>query len=461
MIIQCELCSTRFKLDDTKVKDEGVRVRCSKCRHIFVVRKEKADSADDSDFDTLLNGLVSASPQESDLLSGESPSQIDNQSVSDTLETTAFAAGFDSDSNQGSITLSDGKSIQNDCESTDCNSEMQPYYGEKADFSFDFSGDTFEENGLGASEDTESDLTAVPEKKEVDFSSGLTAEAAVPFNVDEQPKEAIVANDKEEPVSGGLLKESDQAFTSGISWDSPFTEVSEGNETLSPIQSEGQEAESFNSNNMVGQPSVHLTTVPEISADEMPPAAIATRRLGRSRFPLVVVSVSILIVIVLTISGLYLLNKGPGFIDKSGLASLVKWAGIENVDDGGISIRNTSSEFIDNKETGELFVIKGETVNLFNKPRASIQLKATIYDAKGVALASKSIYCGNVLQKDQLATLSMPKIEATMGNQFGDSLSNLGVPPGKAIPFLVVFSKVPKAASEFGLEIVGSTVADR
>lgn len=37
MIIQCDNCGARYKLDDSKVKPEGVRVRCTKCQSVFVV----------------------------------------------------------------------------------------------------------------------------------------------------------------------------------------------------------------------------------------------------------------------------------------------------------------------------------------------------------------------------------------------------------------------------------------
>lgn len=42
MIIQCPKCLTKFKMDDSKVKDEGTKVRCSKCKEVFVVTKEEA-----------------------------------------------------------------------------------------------------------------------------------------------------------------------------------------------------------------------------------------------------------------------------------------------------------------------------------------------------------------------------------------------------------------------------------
>lgn len=41
MIIQCPKCLTKFKMDDSKVKDEGTKVRCSKCKEVFVVTKEE------------------------------------------------------------------------------------------------------------------------------------------------------------------------------------------------------------------------------------------------------------------------------------------------------------------------------------------------------------------------------------------------------------------------------------
>jgi hypothetical protein len=53
----------------------------------------------------------------------------------------------------------------------------------------------------------------------------------------------------------------------------------------------------------------------------------------------------------------------------------------------------------------------------------------------------------------------MDKIEAAMANQFGDSLANMEVAPGGAIPFMIVLPKPPAGATDYGVEPVGSTVA--
>lgn len=35
MVIQCESCRTEFNLDESLLKEEGTKVRCSRCRHVF------------------------------------------------------------------------------------------------------------------------------------------------------------------------------------------------------------------------------------------------------------------------------------------------------------------------------------------------------------------------------------------------------------------------------------------
>lgn len=37
MIVQCERCSARYRLEDTKITGRGARITCPRCRHVFVV----------------------------------------------------------------------------------------------------------------------------------------------------------------------------------------------------------------------------------------------------------------------------------------------------------------------------------------------------------------------------------------------------------------------------------------
>jgi predicted Zn finger-like uncharacterized protein len=38
MIVECSQCQTKFKISDEKIVPQGVKVRCSKCKHMFVVK---------------------------------------------------------------------------------------------------------------------------------------------------------------------------------------------------------------------------------------------------------------------------------------------------------------------------------------------------------------------------------------------------------------------------------------
>lgn len=204
------------------------------------------------------------------------------------------------------------------------------------------------------------------------------------------------------------------------------------------------------------------TKIPEDFDEEgLPPLSIPSRRKGRSVLAVSVVAISVLVIVVLSGAGLYLLQSGPAAFDKVGLGFVAKWFGMESPEEGRITIRNQQASFSQNKEAGELFVVTGEAVNSFRKARASIHVRVNIYDKKGAVLVQKTAYCGNRITPEQLSSLPMSKIESIMSNQFGDSLSNLGVQPGKGINFVVAIPNVPKDAADFGVEVIGSTVAGK
>ena len=46
MIVTCENCDTHFNLDERLVKTTGSKVRCSKCKHIFITYPPKTSEED-------------------------------------------------------------------------------------------------------------------------------------------------------------------------------------------------------------------------------------------------------------------------------------------------------------------------------------------------------------------------------------------------------------------------------
>lgn len=45
MIVTCEKCAARYKLDDAKVSGRGAKITCPRCRHVFVVYREEEKAA--------------------------------------------------------------------------------------------------------------------------------------------------------------------------------------------------------------------------------------------------------------------------------------------------------------------------------------------------------------------------------------------------------------------------------
>ena len=49
MIVECGKCGTRFKLDDARVPESGIRVRCSRCKEAFFLRRPSTEAADSAE----------------------------------------------------------------------------------------------------------------------------------------------------------------------------------------------------------------------------------------------------------------------------------------------------------------------------------------------------------------------------------------------------------------------------
>jgi predicted Zn finger-like uncharacterized protein len=542
MIIQCDHCNTKFKLDDAKVPEKGVKVRCAKCKNIFLVQREAP--AEEPDFDVLLSGLGAPSPGAGPDLPQEggappAPSAGEEGAVFGEMPDAKTGEGTEpsaASEEQHGGRDDFGEDFFSFKEETPAAEETGPERGEfpfeeeaaaptetaataesgKGDTGeFDFGEYPFAE---GESETTQSFDSGAPagaaEETEsfefgaVDLGRGESLEVTAGMI----PQPAAGDEEKEEPFSPvetpPLPRDDDQ----GVEWQVEPAAESGGEFLFSTEALPSMEKEEAESSSKVAEeekeeawtqtadsadlhagasaaaveaakedvvkpekeeapftpaPAVEQETVPPVvpvipdSEEELPPLAISTRKKGSSVLPVAVTAIAILIVLAVAGLGFYVFKEGPAAFEKLGMASLAKLLGMKTSEAGSITVKNPQGAFMVNKEAGEIFVVSGEAVNNFKEARASIQVKATVLGPKGETLVQKSAYCGNSLSKEQLATLPMSQIEEAMASPFGDSLANLGVQPGKGIPFVIVFSRVPKNAGEFSVEVVGSTLASQ
>lgn len=124
---------------------------------------------------------------------------------------------------------------------------------------------------------------------------------------------------------------------------------------------------------------------------------------------------------------------------------------------GEITTSNINSRFVENENSGRLFVITGQVKNEFSESRRFIQLTGKLFASGKALVKEETIYCGNTLTDTQLVQMNLADVNKKLSNRFGDNQSNVDVKPGQQLPFMVVFSDFPQDLEEFTIEVVGSS----
>ncbi len=142
-----------------------------------------------------------------------------------------------------------------------------------------------------------------------------------------------------------------------------------------------------------------------------------------------------------------------------GAFSLLPWNKLES---GKIQISDLNGYYQDRAhKEAPVFVIEGNVTNHYKSPCHSIQVKGILFDERGNPAAEEVVYCGNTLSTAQVRSSSRKKIERTLQNTYGSTLSNFNIEPGKSVPFMLIFFDPPKKLSEFSLEVHGFTLQDQ
>lgn len=100
-----------------------------------------------------------------------------------------------------------------------------------------------------------------------------------------------------------------------------------------------------------------------------------------------------------------------------------------------------------------LFVIEGKVNNQSRFTKKHIKIKVAIFDQKKTKLAEKETPCGRSIGREELKNLpeAFFKGEMVIRPKLDKDMI---IPPGKAVPFMVVFKNLSVQAKEFQVEIV-------
>jgi len=475
MIIQCEQCRTKFKLDDNKVTERGAKVRCAKCRHVFTVHKPGASPTDEA-------APVVVAPV-APIIPAAPAFDLGEVSFADVSAEVAPAIATppplpDSSLNFGTV-LPQARDIEPSPEISfdfgEVNASPTPQQNITFDFTtkpaavaaapagdIDFGGFDFGDVSVAKPDDSfsldgaEFGGLAAARQPAADNSNDLG------FSFSDAEPQPVAASAGDFDFSGMDLGTAQSNSTAPASGSFSLGDFDFGTEAASvTVPANAAQAGGLFDFGTVETPLAATTAADQpvtmdfaFEADaghEASPLSIASRRIQSPITSVLIVIACLLLVGALGFMGYLFLGGGDKATTFFGTPA--------PAEDGKITVQQVRASFLTKAAAGDLLIITGEALNSFNKPRAALQVKATLFGDTNEQVVTQLAYAGNQLTREQLASMPWEKIEAAMNNQFGDSLANLEVAPGKTIPFTLVIINPPATAKDFSVEAVGSTVA--
>jgi pilus assembly protein FimV len=124
-----------------------------------------------------------------------------------------------------------------------------------------------------------------------------------------------------------------------------------------------------------------------------------------------------------------------------------------------IDEKDVNGRFVTNENLGALYVVSGQVKNDYDDPRSSIRVTGKIYSKGRKLELEKTVYAGNVLSESDLGVIDQAGIDQKLQNRFGQERKNLDVKKGATLPFMIVFSNLPKNPDEYTVEVADSQKA--
>jgi len=469
MIVQCQSCQTRFRVDETRIQGRGARMRCRRCGESIIVMKESA-SPPGATFPKNLFDLRSVLRQpEREASKAESPRVPPPESVErepararETYVTPAWEPPVEEPSVPEAG--EEPPSVEPADEAVSLRVPEEPPVEVTAE----------DEAAASPEEPARARETDVPPAWEPPVMEKFPHGETTP-SWEEKPFELLL-NDadtldflKEEsrrPGSGGELD------ISGIlrADPSPDPEPAEVPPPEIPVESLPPEAPMPDRLEAIQRELQEIGggfPEPEKPAPASPPevSSVPPVRKAPSRTSKVVarpaelrsgrpslVPLAILFFLIAG-GGAYLgfTSGGQQLLRQAVPALESLWLG-EEAAGTLFSVKSLIGYYEPNATAGPLFVIKGTVTNRGRKKRSGIRVHAELLDSNGTHVAEKTVFAGNILSVDTLRSSPKEAIEKKMSNRWGDKLSNLDVATDKSIPFMVVFFDAPPGIAEYRLD---------
>ena len=513
MIITCKACNASFNLNESLLKPEGSKVRCSKCKEVFiayppappkeaekpneiisdlelkqVTEDTEAGQLDDSgsgeldlpdleklfaeeeipekegyadeaieDFDLDLD--LAPEPEEApedieEEAKLEEPDELDLSDMEELLDVTEVPEK-EGDTDEAIEDFDLDLDLAPEPEEAPHDIEEEAKFGEPDEL------DLSDIEELLDLEEPETEEKDEPDEVELELDMGAEPD------IEKAPEdvEASVESEELEEVDLSDIErmfetEEEEAEEEAEPVDSPLPEETSGTE-LDEIEEEADEPEtieSFETEEIEREFTIEDTDQDDLSeeeiADVQPAVAKATPAMKkRISKPLIV-----LLIFALLGGGCYgvyvlldFMNIEIPFVSDYFKPQISDPAGNLKIDTLDID-----SAFVKNVKAGKLFMITGKIKNGYSDARSYIRMTGKLYKKGKILVQKETVFCGNFLSDIELSNLELSAIKKRLSNRLGDNNSNIRVKPGQELPFMIVFGNLPADLEEFAIEAEGS-----
>ncbi len=450
MVIQCPNCSSKFNLADDKVTEKGLKVRCSKCKNIFEVKKDTVSKPE----------VISKSK------AGE--------------EEDKFNFGEDFDFGDEAVSTERPPSPAANKDRTSDKRETPapaPPKKETEEFSLEKEAD-FESNKFGG-ESKKADMGMSPEMPEIPGSGSgdhlkvdgnFFSEGLDDFKIDRGSE--IPAQGKKSAAPApppAAPAESDEEFDFSAKLDSYARP--EAPSRNKPEASDDLEAKLDLDTETPSGPapaaSAQVREPPRAAPGPSRPAPLTYDEEKKSGLKIFLILLLVLILLSPVGGLLYLNSTGSFTFADAKAANFAKLKAAPEVEKLLVALKLKKKELkgevnplreqatysiIQRNEGGSVAVVQGKVRNDWPVPVRGIQVEATLYDANRNALAVGYSYADVSFTKTELASMSQQDIEGWMDALAGRNMKNNEVLPGEARDFAAVFFVIPAGVASFDVK---------
>ena len=517
MIITCKACNASFNLNESLLKPEGSKVRCSKCKEVFMAYPPAPPEEIKKPDDMLLDLDVELEQETKDAETG----QLDDSEFGeldlpdlDKLFAEEEVAEAQGDTDEAVEDLEPDLDFEPESEKASENVEAEARLGEPEEFDMSDMEDLLDITQVSEKqgdaddtiEDFELDLDFEPESEKapepveaqakieepdildlsdieelLDLEEPATEEKdemgpeelELELDTDMEPEIEKVSEDDKTSVEPEALEEIDlsdiemmfdteeeEAEKEAEPVDSPLPEEISGTELdeIEPIEDKPETVEFSETEEIEQKFEIEDTGEDDLSeeeiVDEQPVVATAKPKVKkRISKPLIV-----LLILVLLGGGAYGSYVLLDFMNIE-IPFVSNYFKPQISDPAGnlkIDTLEVESAFVKNSKAGKLFAVTGKVKNGYSDARSYIKVTGKLYTKGKNLVQEETVFCGNVLSDIELSNMELSAIKKRLSNRIGDNNSNIGVKPGQKLPFMIIFSKLPSNLEEFAVEAEGS-----